>query len=60
MLCNITLAGTPQHPDVRQDAFMPDRHRAPGGWTAQIIEPTGTPDRHDGQWMRVGRHGFWV
>ena len=39
---------------------MPDRYRAPGGWTVQVIELKGTPDHHDGQWIRVSQYGFWV
>jgi hypothetical protein len=35
-------------------------HRAHGGWTVQVIELTGTPDHHDGQWIRVSQYGFWV
>jgi hypothetical protein len=34
------------------------RYRAPGGWTVQVVELTGTPDRHDGQWLRVCQYGF--
>jgi hypothetical protein len=39
---------------------MSDRYRAPGGWTVQVIELTGTPDHHDGPWIRVSQYGFWV
>jgi hypothetical protein len=37
-----------------------DRYRALGGWTVEVVELAGTPDRHDGTWIRVRLHGFFV
>jgi hypothetical protein len=37
-----------------------DRYRAPGGWTVEVVELVGTPDRHDGTWIRLRLHGFFV
>jgi hypothetical protein len=39
---------------------MPDRYRAPGGWTVEVITLSGTPDKRDGQWLRVALHGVHV
>jgi hypothetical protein len=39
---------------------MPDRYRAPGGWRVQIVHLENTPDRRDGEWLRVTLHGSWV
>jgi hypothetical protein len=39
---------------------MGDRYRAPGGYTVDVIELTGTPDHRDGQWLRVSRYGVHV
>jgi hypothetical protein len=47
-------------PDLRQDAGMADRWRAPGGWAVEVVHLTGTPDRRDGEWLRVTQYGSWV
>ena len=39
---------------------MPDRYRAPGGWTVDVITLSGTPDHRDGEWLRVSFHGVHV
>jgi len=39
---------------------MADRWHAPGGWSVEVIRLSGTPDRHDGEWIRVRQHGCWV
>jgi hypothetical protein len=46
--------------ELRQDAVMPDRYRAPGGWTVEVVQLSLTPDRRDGTWIRVPLHGFFV
>jgi hypothetical protein len=37
-----------------------DRYRVPGGWTVEVVHLTGTPDRHDGEWLRNRYHGYYV
>ena len=39
---------------------MADRYRAPGGWTVEAVVLSGTPDHHDGEWLRVRYCGFYV
>ena len=39
---------------------MADRFRAPGGWTVEVVCLTGTPDKHDGPWLRLRQFGYWV
>jgi hypothetical protein len=39
---------------------MADRWRAPGGWTVEVVRLSGTPDKRDGEWLRVCQHGFWT
>jgi hypothetical protein len=39
---------------------MSDRYRAPGGWTVEVVQLSGTPDRRDGEWLRVRYYGFHV
>jgi len=40
---------------------MADRYRtADGLWTVEVVRLTGTPDRHDGVWLRIRHHGFYV
>lgn len=46
--------------DLRQNAWMADRYRAPGGFKVEVVCLSGTPDRHDGQWLRARRHGAWT
>jgi hypothetical protein len=37
-----------------------DRYRTPGGYTVDVITLSGTPDHHDGEWLRVSFHGFHI
>jgi hypothetical protein len=39
---------------------MADRWRAPGGWTVEVVRLSGTPDNHDGEWLRVSQYGSWT
>ena len=39
---------------------MAERWRAPGGWTVEIVHLSVTPNRHDGEWLRVNQYGFWT
>jgi hypothetical protein len=39
---------------------MADRYRAPGGWTVEVVQLTGTPDHHDGEWLRISQYGVWT
>jgi rhodanese-related sulfurtransferase len=36
---------------------MADRWRAPGGWTVEVVRLSLTPDRHDGEWIRLKQFG---
>jgi hypothetical protein len=44
---------------VGQDAALP-RYRTRSGWAVSIVQLTCTPNRHDGSWIRLSHHGFWV
>jgi hypothetical protein len=26
----------------------------PGGWAVEVVRLSGTPDKHNGEWIRVG------
>jgi hypothetical protein len=39
---------------------MGDRYRTASGWTVEVVELRATPDKHDGTWLKVSRHGFFV
>lgn len=39
---------------------MADHWRAPGGWTVEVVRLSGTPDNHDGEWLRVSQYGWWT
>jgi hypothetical protein len=45
--------------DLRQDAAMAERWQA-GDWTVQVVHLAVTPDRRDGEWLRVCYCGWWV
>jgi hypothetical protein len=47
-------------PDLRQDATMGDRYHTGDGWTVEVVRLTGTPDRHDGEWIRIRYFGWHV
>jgi hypothetical protein len=32
---------------------MADRCRTESGWSVEMVRLTGTPDKHDGPWLRV-------
>jgi hypothetical protein len=47
--------------DLRQDACMgTDRYRTASGWTVEVVRLSGTPDKHDGEWLRVAYRGWHV
>jgi hypothetical protein len=56
----VTPAYAPRGSDLGHDRSMPDRYCAPGDWVVQVVELSGTPDRHDGTWIRITRYGTWV
>jgi hypothetical protein len=39
---------------------MAERYRTPSGYAVEAITLSGTPDHHDGEWLRVSFHGFHV
>ncbi len=39
---------------------MTDRYRTADGWSVEIVQLTGTPDHHDGTWLRVCYFGSYV
>jgi hypothetical protein len=49
-----------QTADLRQNACMATRWRAPGGWTVEVVRLSGTPDHHDGEWLRLCQYGAWA
>ena len=44
---------------MRQDAAFP-RYRTKSGWAVKIVQLTCTPNHHDGSWIRLTHHGFFV
>ena len=42
-----------------QDAAFP-RYRTKSGWAVKIVQLTCTPNHHDGSWIRLTHHGFFV
>jgi hypothetical protein len=36
------------------------RYRTRDGWSVRVVSLTGTPDHHDGDWLRVTYLGSWV
>jgi hypothetical protein len=47
--------------DLRQDGVMAaDRYRTAGGWSIEVVRLIGTPDKHDGEWLRVCYYGYHV
>lgn len=45
---------------TRQYGLMADRYRTADGWSVETVVLSMTPDRHDGEWIRVRRFGFWI
>jgi hypothetical protein len=44
-----------------QDGSMAVQYRtADGCWSVEVVRLTGTPNKHDGEWLRVRQHGFFV
>lgn len=39
---------------------MGDRYGAGDGWTVEVVRLAATPDRHDGEWIRVRYFGYFV
>jgi hypothetical protein len=39
---------------------MTDRYHTKDGWSVQVVSLTGTPDHHDGTWLRVTYFGSFV
>jgi hypothetical protein len=39
---------------------MTDRYRTASGWSVEPVSLTLTPDRHDGQWLRVRYLGYYI
>jgi hypothetical protein len=37
---------------------MGDHCRTADGWSVEVVQPRGTPGRHDGEWIRI-RHLGW-
>jgi hypothetical protein len=46
--------------DLRQDATMGDRYRTASGWAVEVVELSATPDRNDGERLKVTYCGFFV
>ncbi|HEY1621600.1 MAG TPA: hypothetical protein VGG25_28505 [Streptosporangiaceae bacterium] len=39
---------------------MGDRHRTPDGWAVEVVGLSATPDRNDGERLKVTYYGFFV
>lgn len=39
---------------------MGDRYRTADGWSVEVIGLALTPDRHDGEWLKVSQCGAFV
>jgi hypothetical protein len=39
---------------------MGDRYRTPDGWAVEVVGLTATPDRNDGERLKVTYYGFFV
>jgi hypothetical protein len=39
---------------------MTDRYRTADGWSVEVVRLSGTPDHHDGDWLRVCYFGSYV
>jgi len=37
-----------------------ERYRTPDGWAVEVVQMTGTSDRHDGESFRVSYCGYHV
>lgn len=45
---------------TRDDVSMAGSYVASGGWTAEVVTLSGTPDRRDGTWLRVRYLDYYV
>jgi hypothetical protein len=43
-----------------QDGCMADRYRTADGWSVEVVRLTCTPDRHDGEWLRLRYLGYHI
>jgi hypothetical protein len=43
-----------------QDGSMADRYHTRDGWSVEVVRLTCTPDRHDGEWLRIRYLGYYV
>jgi hypothetical protein len=39
---------------------MADRYRTGDGWSVEVVRLTCTPDRHDGEWLRIRHLGYYI
>ena len=46
--------------DLRHHASMGDRYRTPDGWAVEVVGLSATPDRNDGERLKVTYCGFFV
>ena len=46
--------------DLRHHASMGDRYRTPDGWAVEVVGLSATPDRNDGECLKVTCYGFFV
>jgi hypothetical protein len=46
--------------DLRHHAGMGDRYRTADGWAVEVVELCATPDRNDGERLKVTYCGFFV
>jgi hypothetical protein len=46
--------------EVRHDGEMAERYRTADGWGVEVVPLTGTPDHHDGEWLRVSYFGYHI
>ena len=40
--------------------LVADRYRTEDGWSIEIVRLTSTPDRRDGDWLRIRYLGYYV
>jgi hypothetical protein len=55
-----SLYGCEKRPDLRHYADMGDRYRTADGWAVEVIGLSDTPDRNDGERLKVTYCGFFV
>ncbi len=39
---------------------MADRYRTSDGWSVEVVRLACTPDRHDGEWLRIRHLGWYI